>query len=389
MFYSLNQRGKMNADQKSALFGFLSYIWIITIMMITHFCYENLQIRFENSRIIFVFFSLGWFLLSLLWTREDSKNKMIKNLLLTWEIYLILLMIIKPLLNFTHLEFLLFYLSGVWIYTSRFDYIPISKYLKIGISLSILIFMISIEIFMIYRTPLDLNSFYQSHTYHLYYFSEKPDQNSYLLINRSLDNQGKKRTKNQTFSFVLPYAAHQKISYSLFKSSKNNNEKSTLVIQDPSWDIFRLHPQSEITFSTLNNNLDYMIIKGNLQKIWLNNHTIYQNISHLQNNYKEQLWYEIKKNIPLLISSNQKLQNISLKYTKWLASWNPFYTYNGKIADEYQNFFDPKNLWKTDKSKYGETLNDTYNLWLKWIMWKTQLFYFYKLLFFDFFHKIF
>ena len=132
-----------------------------------------------------------------------------------------------------------------------------------------------------------------------------------------------------------------------------------------------------------------MIIKGNLQKIWLNNHTIYQNISHLQNNYKEQLWYEIKKNIPLLISSNQKLQNISLKYTKWLASWNPFYTYNGKIADEYQNFFDPKNLWKTDKSKYGETLNDTYNLWLKWIMWKTQLFYFYKLLFFDFFHKIF
>lgn len=379
----------MNADQKSALLGFLSYIWIITIMMIIHFCYENLQIRFENSRIIFSLFSLGWFLLSLLWSREDPRNKMIKNILLTWEIYLILLMIIKPILNFSHWEFFLFYLSGVWIYTSRFDYIPINKYLKIGISLSILIFMISIEIFMIYRTPLDLNSFYQSHTYHLYYFSEKPDQNSYLLINRSLGNQGKKRTKNQTFSFVLPYAADQKISYSLFKSSKNNNEKSTLVIQDPSWDIFRLHPQSEITFSTLNNNLDYMIIKGNLQKIWLNNHTIYQNISHLQNNYKEQLWYEIKKNIPLLISSNQKLQNISLKYTKWLASWNPFYTYNGKIADEYQNFFDPKNLWKTDKSKYGETLNDTYNLWLKWIMWKTQLFYFYKLLFFDFFHKIF
>ena len=389
MFYSLHWRGKMNADQKSALLGFLSYIWIITIMMIIHFCYENLQIRFENSRIIFSLFSLGWFLLSLLWSREDPRNKMIKNILLTWEIYLILLMIIKPILNFSHWEFFLFYLSGVWIYTSRFDYIPINKYLKIGISLSILIFMISIEIFMIYRTPLDLNSFYQSHTYHLYYFSEKPDQNSYLLINRSLGNQGKKRTKNQTFSFVLPYAADQKISYSLFKSSKNNNEKSTLVIQDPSWDIFRLHPQSEITFSTLNNNLDYMIIKGNLQKIWLNNHTIYQNISHLQNNYKEQLWYEIKKNIPLLISSNQKLQNISLKYTKWLASWNPFYTYNGKIADEYQNFFGPKNLWKTDKSKYGETLNDTYNLWLKWIMWKTQLFYFYKLLFFDFFHKIF
>ena len=389
MFYSLHWRGKMNADQKSALLGFLSYIWIITIMMIIHFCYENLQIRFENSRIIFSLFSLGWFLLSLLWSREDPRNKMIKNILLTWEIYLILLMIIKPILNFSHWEFFLFYLSGVWIYTSRFDYIPINKYLKIGISLSILIFMISIEIFMIYRTPLDLNSFYQSHTYHLYYFSEKPDQNSYLLINRSLGNQGKKRTKNQTFSFVLPYAADQKISYSLFKSSKNNNEKSTLVIQDPSWDIFRLHPQSEITFSTLNNNLDYMIIKGNLKKIWLNNHTIYQNISHLQNNYKEQLWYEIKKNIPLLISSNQKLQNISLKYTKWLASWNPFYTYNGKIADEYQNFFDPKNLWKTDKSKYGETLNDTYNLWLKWIMWKTQLFYFYKLLFFDFFHKIF
>ena len=389
MFYSLHWREKMNADQKSALLGFLSYIWIITIMMIIHFCYENLQIRFENSRIIFSLFSLGWFLLSLLWSREDPRNKIIKNILLTWEIYLILLMIIKPILNFSHWEFLLFYLSGVWIYTSRFDYIPISKYLKLGISLSILIFMLSIEIFMIYRTPLDLNSFYQSRTYRLYYFSEKPDQNSYLLINRSSENQEKKRTKNQTFSFVLPYTANQKISYSLFKSSKNTTEKSILVIQDPSWDIFRLLPQSEIRFSTLNNNLDYLIIKGNLQKIWLNTTTIYQNIFHLQNNYKEQLWYEIKKNIPLLILSNQNLQNISLKYTKWLASWNPFYAHNEKIANEYQNFFNMKNLWKTNKSKYRETLNDNYNFWLKWVMWKTQLFHFSQSSFFNFFHKVF
>ena len=87
---------------------------------------------------------------------------------------------------------------------------------------------------MIYRTPLDLNSFYQSRTYRLYYFSEKADQSSYLLINRSSRNQEKKRTQNQTFTFVLPYAADQKISYSLFKSSKNTTKKSILVIQDPS-----------------------------------------------------------------------------------------------------------------------------------------------------------
>ena len=98
----------MNADQKSALFSFLSYIFIIVTLLIIHFQYENLQSRFLNYSIIFILFSLIWFILPILWNKQDKKN-----ILLNIEGYLILLMLIKPELNFSQSEFIIFYLSCV------------------------------------------------------------------------------------------------------------------------------------------------------------------------------------------------------------------------------------------------------------------------------------
>jgi hypothetical protein len=69
-----------------------------------------------------------------------------------------------------------------------------------------------------------------------------------------------------------------------------------------------------------------------------------ETLSSLQNNYKEQLSLFVKKKIPLLFSSNQKLEEISFIYTKWLANWNPFYQKNGNIAEEYHKFFIMKNM---------------------------------------------
>jgi hypothetical protein len=91
----------MNADQKSALFSSLSYIFIIITLLIIHFQYENLQSRFLNYSIIFILFSLIWFILPILWHKQDKKNILFKNILLIIEGYLILVMLIKPELNFS------------------------------------------------------------------------------------------------------------------------------------------------------------------------------------------------------------------------------------------------------------------------------------------------
>ena len=84
-------------------------------------------------------------------------------------------------------------------------------------------------------------------------------------------------------------------------------------------------PQSKISFSTITKTLNYQLYYGKIKKISLDSFIQNETLSSLQNNYKEQLSLFVKKKIPLLFSSNQKLEEISFIYTKWLANWNPFY----------------------------------------------------------------
>lgn len=368
----------MNADQKSALFSFLSYIFIIITLLIIHFQYENLQSRFLNYSIIFILFSLIWFILPILGHKQDKKNILLKNILLIIEGYLILVMLIKPELNFSQWEFIIFYLSCVWIYISTFDYIPLTRYLKLWLSLSTLVFMMSIEIFMIYRKPLNLSEFIESRNYYLHYLNTDSEDSLYSIIDRSTSQQQKKRTQSQNFSFILPYNESQNIQYSLLTDNRNFKDSSILVIQDPSWNLFEISPQSKLSFSTITKTLNYQLYYGKIKKISLDSFIQNETLSSLQNNYKEQLSLFVKKKIPLLFSSNQKLEEISFIYTKWLANWNPFYQKNGNIAEEYHKFFIMKNMWKRKIEDNKQKTVNNYDFWLKSILWKTQIFQFYK-----------
>lgn len=100
--------------------------------------------------------------------------------------------------------------------------------------MSTLIFMISIEIFMIYREPLNLSEFIESRNYYLHYLNTDSEDSLYSIIDRSSSQQQKKRTQSQNFSFILPYNESQNIQYSLLTDNRNFKDSSILVIQDPS-----------------------------------------------------------------------------------------------------------------------------------------------------------
>ena len=102
-------------------------------------------------------------------------------------------------------------------------------------------------------------------------------------------------------------------------------------------------PKSKLSFLQL---LKHSIISfiWKIKKISLDSFIQNETLSSLQNSYKEQLSLFVKKKVPLLFSSNQKLEEISFIYTKWLANWNPFYQKNGNIAEKYHKFFIMKNM---------------------------------------------
>lgn len=374
----------MLKEQRSFLLGLVSYIVIFSFLLITHFYYQDLSGRLSQFWFVFLCFSLCWILLAFL--REKNDSYYIKNSILIMEIYLILLMLIKPGLNFTHWEFIIRYLSAVWIFLSIFDYDQTARIVKIIISSIVFIFMSSLQFLMIYRLAPNEEEFVKQQSPIVYFLTTNSNNNEYFEIKLTSKYDKKLWNTKENFSTILRLNEESIISYYQSNDSWNKLEdQNLLIIQDQKGNFYRIFPQSQIAIYPHWNNITLT------NQIWkystMNINTNETSLLSLSTDYiKKKNDFFIKK-LPYLFQSNKKLQKLSYHYTKLIAKILPFYQENSKIADSYYSLFFVNNSWnilQTIKQKNPDLI---YHFTQNQILWKTQLFSFFNLKFLNFFKR--
>lgn len=374
----------MLKEQRSFLLGLVSYIVIFSFLLITHFYYQDLSGRLSQFWFVFLCFSLCWILLAFL--REKNDSYYIKNSILIIEIYLILLMLIKPGLNFTHWEFIIRYLSAVWIFLSIFDYDQTARIVKIIISSIVFIFMSSLQFLMIYSVAPNEEEFVKQQSPIVYFLTTNSNNNEYFEIKLTSKYDKKLWNTKENFSTILRLNEESIISYYQSNDSWNKLEdQNLLIIQDQKGNFYRIFPQSQIAIYPHWNNITLT------NQIWkystMNINTNETSLLSLSTDYiKKKNDFFIKK-LPYLFQSNKKLQKLSYHYTKLIAKILPFYQENSKIADSYYSLFFVNNSWnilQTIKQKNPDLI---YHFTQNQILWKTQLFSFFNLKFLNFFKR--
>lgn len=374
----------MLKEQRSFLLGLVSYIVIFSFLLITHFYYQDLSGRLSQFWFVFLCFSLCWILLAFL--REKNDSYYIKNSILIMEIYLILLMLIKPGLNFTHWEFIIRYLSAVWIFLSIFDYDQTARIVKIIISSIVFIFMSSLQFLMIYSVAPNEEEFVKQQSPIVYFLTTNSNNNEYFEIKLTSKYDKKLWNTKENFSTILRLNEESIISYYQSNDSwKKLEDQNLLIIQDQKGNFYRIFPQSQIAIYPHWNNITLT------NQIWkystMNINTNETSLLSLSTDYiKKKNDFFIKK-LPYLFQSNKKLQKLSYHYTKLIAKILPFYQENSKIADSYYSLFFVNNSWnilQTIKQKNPDLI---YHFTQNQILWKTQLFSFFNLKFLNFFKR--
>lgn len=374
----------MLKEQRSFLLGLVSYIVIFSFLLITHFYYQDLSGRLSQFWFVFLCFSLCWILLAFL--REKNDSYYIKNSILIIEIYLILLMLIKPGLNFTHWEFIIRYLSAVWIFLSIFDYDQTARIVKIIISSIVFIFMSSLQFLMIYSVAPNEEEFVKQQSPIVYFLTTNSNNNEYFEIKLTSKYDKKLWNTKENFSTILRLNEESIISYYQSNDSWNKLEdQNLLIIQDQKGNFYRIFPQSQIAIYPHWNNITLT------NQIWkystMNINTNENSLLSLSTDYiKKKNDFFIKK-LPYLFQSNKKLQKLSYHYTKLIAKILPFYQENSKIADSYYSLFFVNNSWnilQTIKQKNPDLI---YHFTQNQILWKTQLFSFFNSKFLNFFKR--
>lgn len=374
----------MLKEQRSFLLGLVSYIVIFSFLLITHFYYQDLSGRLSQFWFVFLCFSLCWILLAFL--REKNDSYYIKNSILIMEIYLILLMLIKPGLNFTHWEFIIRYLSAVWIFLSIFDYDQTARIVKIIISSIVFIFMSSLQFLMIYSVAPNEEEFVKQQSPIVYFLTTNSNNNEYFEIKLTSKYDKKLWNTKENFSTILRLNEESIISYYQSNDSwKKLEDQNLLIIQDQKGNFYRIFPQSQIAIYPHWNNITLT------NQIWkystMNINTNESSLLSLSTDYiKKKNDFFIKK-LPYLFQSNKKLQKLSYHYTKLIAKILPFYQENSKIADSYYSLFFVNNSWnilQTIKQKNPDLI---YHFTQNQILWKTQLFSFFNLKFLNFFKR--
>lgn len=358
-----------NHALKTSLIEIGSYALIIVFMIITHFWYQDLSSWFHDFGVLFFLFSLLRWILSIIWNNENTKK--LKHYLLIIESYLGFLILIKPELNLNHWEFFFFYSWLLLIFSTLYDYDYKSRILKTVLWSLISFFFLSIHFLVIYTQPLNFNDFFDQQQYYLYFYSDWIREESipqYFQIKYTQWNTNKIWSKNQDFSFLLPSFSPQKISY------LTTLRWQQLLIQDKWWNILEIPSWSEVSFSSKEHTISYES-KGNkpiyhpFNGLWSGT-----SIKTLQENYFNAMKYFALSTLPNHIKNSPFLQNISYRYTRFLATIIPFYSQNWKIADDYFPFFDMKNLWETQRREIIKNTDSTWVFNSKSVMWKTKIF---------------
>lgn len=311
--------------------------------------------------------SILWILLTFIQNTKDNNTKKLKSISIFFWSYLISILLIKPSLNLNHIEFFIWYYSSYSLFNSLGEVSSLKKRIKIWFFMLILLFLLSINFFMIYRKPADKESFFKNEKYQL--FSNKEDRSEY-------PDFLKITTENISKKIPLPPKKNQVLNkdknYVLEYQSTDYNSNNRLLLSSPKWELLKIFPQSKLYLSTTNNSFKYSTTRGKTKILlkWKNkennNNSDFWSFFH---NYDKRLQKYILNQLPLNYQKNWELQRYSYNYTLFLWTYLPFYQKNKEYAKSFKPYLLNSSITKRENKPYNR--ENTYRNWNIWL-WKTN-----------------
>ncbi len=366
--------------QNPFIISLLSGGGIALILWLTQGFWLDSEMIFAQQSIKWILISVFWLILGVIWKSKDKNTQILKKILLIVEIYLFLLIFIQSGSNFSQGEFMIFYLSGVWI-TYEALYPRTEKRKRIFLMScygSINLFLLSIALFMQWRSPFDEQEFFNQQKYSLYLISNDTPYKNYYTINLKSSSASESL---QLLSWMQQKTLDKNSDFSLLFSSLNYNPDQKILIQDPSWNLLEIFPQSEISFSTHTPLLIYEKQWGKIE--WYAQEKNFPpKFGKFQQNYQESKKTFALTQLPPRFRSNPKLQQISWIYTNRL--WKIFPFRYGYSLENFQTFLPYLSFsWVSknyNKTNTLEVLRSTSKIWEeKTNGWKQYREYFKKL----------
>lgn len=378
---------------KKQLIQLLQFILArILLWLFVTFVMEEWFINFIlKHRFYLLIVSCSYFYYNSIEYEPDKKYKLIRNIILYWNIYLFLHVFFRPLLNISHQLFVLLWLITLWLrWTSKLK--SKRKYL-LQIIWRIFSFFILISwMFYFYPDKPDIQWFFQSNQTKiriLWANDTVKKKDAYIQIKSSKETNDFEIVP--WFNKVL--TENVKISYPSLKSQRDEN----LILETAQWDIIWIFPQSEIQielkWKELKNikKINWRIwflswifdsnlkITGDLEILdqkqqeriqWIQHSYKYELVSHLKNQISESniswanntimynidgqiIWF-LAKLFPVSFSKNLRNYNEFQEYFSWIDTWVDLGRYEMKqwswwnINSILWNIKDNINIWKNN-----------------------------------------
>lgn len=358
-----------------------SAIWIAFVLWITQGFWLDNELIFAEHSLKWILISVFWLFLWAIWSTKETNTQWLKKILIVIEIYLFLLIFIQSGSNFSQGEFLLLYLSGVGIcYEALYPrWEKWKKWVLVTIYSLVIFFIISIATLVHWRNPLDEQEFTKQQNYYLYLLVEDiPPHRSYSI---SLDENSSIK-HFQLNTWIQKHLLDKDSTFSLLFSSYLSTWNQRLLIQDPSWNLLALFPQSKLTFSTFGNHLTYTTQWGKTER-YDKDEVFSGSFSSFQKNYQELKEHFVHSKFPSWFISNPKLQVLSWHFTQGLWKVFPFrYGNEAKNSITFLPYLHFSELIKNYPRSSQGILDVTRNeVWQEKISWRSSYYKFLKELF--------
>ena len=347
---------------KSTLIWLISYWILLLVIYISSSTGFPLLDMGQNNLLFFLFFSLFWFILSLLRNTKDQNTNYLKIWLIIAEIYIILYLMIKPYTNFTINEFIIRYSSLLLLFFWAISKQKTLKILWVVLWIWLNLLMRSINFLMIYRQEAPINDFIENQNYQLILLVHNPELFPSKLELKSQKNWTQSILLNSSKTLSLKRWENYTISY----ESQSISWEELAIIISPIGEILQIPAQSLLSLLTHNTNITFNFKINSWTFFSEKEMSKIPELKTLQENYHQDMKEYIIKSLPNIFQNNSKLQHMSYQYTKWLARFFWTYQNNYEYAKSYLPYIDlPKeqkkwpDLWDSDRSSLKNNL-------LKW-----------------------
>lgn len=306
---------------KTIAIGIGSYIcFILSFYLI----YKHQGVRwatFEEYQYPIIILSCLWLLLPFVREPKDNPTRSLKTILLLIAIYLLLLIFIKPTFNFTHREFVCFYLLWIATLHSAMSLSPQRKKIWTLLGASLIILMLVHQFLFVYRKVPDFSHWYEQTPYLLHIPPLEKDQ--FYSDNLSLSSA--QSNKIIPLQGAATHILHKGQDYHLQYHSHSPDPAHSLLVQAPSGFILQIFPQTILTINTSDITPTRTLQRGKVLSISIEETSSDPFLHNLQSSYHQQQQYFILSSLPTLFQTSSKLQYLSYHYSLWISQHIPFY----------------------------------------------------------------